>query len=55
MEKKEQFKLIVTYDSKGSSIEDVFSNIVRQRLLSCEKSGLDNSQEAEVQWEAQDK
>jgi len=55
MERKEQFKMIVTYDSKGSSIEDVFSNILRQRLLSCEQSRLDSPQGEVVQWEAQDK
>ena len=55
MERKEQFKMIVTYDSKGDSIENVFYNILRQKLLSCEKSGLDSQQAKAVQWEAQDK
>jgi len=55
MERKEQFKMIVTYDSKGDSIENVFYNILRQKLLSCEKSRLDSLQGEVVQWEAQDK
>ena len=55
MGNREQFNMVVTYDSKGDSIENVFYNIFRQKLLSCEKSGLDIPQETEVQWEAQDK
>ncbi|MCL2165365.1 MAG: hypothetical protein FWH55_13495 [Oscillospiraceae bacterium] len=54
MENK-QFKVVVTYDSKGNTIEEVFYNILKQKLLSCEKSGLDSQQEEAVQWEAQDK
>jgi len=55
MESKEQFKMIVTYDSKGRSIEDVFLNVLKQRLLSCEQLQLDSPQGEVVQYEAQDK
>ena len=55
MGNREQFGMIVTYDSKGDSLENVFYSILKQRLLSCEKTGLDIPQETEVQWEAQDK
>jgi len=55
MEKKEQFKMIVTYDSRGDTIENVFYNILKQKLLSCEQSRLDSHQGEVVQWEAQDK
>jgi len=55
MERKEQFKIIATYDSKGNSIQEVFSNILRQKLLSCKETELDSSQGEVVQYEAQDK
>ena len=55
MEKREQYKLIVTYDKQGNSIEEVFSNILRQTLLSCDKSELDSPQETGVQCKAQGK
>ena len=55
MEKREQFKMIATYDNEGSSIEDVFSNILRQMLLACDKPQLDSLQATGVQYKAQDK
>ena len=55
MEKKEQFKVVTTYDSTGDTIENIFCNIFKQRLLSCEQAGLDSPQGEVVQCEAQDK
>ena len=55
MERKEQFRMIVSYDSQGNPIEDVFSNILKQMLLSVEKSGLDSPSGEVVESKAQDK
>jgi len=55
MERKEKFRMIVTYDSQGNPIEDVFSNILKQMLLSVEKSGLDSPLGEAVKYKAQDK
>ena len=55
MEKKKPFKMVVTYDSNGDTIENMFYNILKQKILSCEDSGLDSQQAKEVQYKAQDK
>jgi len=54
MEKRE-FKMIATYDSTGDTIENIFYSLIKQKLLSCDKSGLDSPKAKEVQWETQDK
>ena len=55
VEKREQFKMIVTYDNQGNSIEDIFCNILKQMLLSVEKSGFDSPPGEVVECEARDK